>query len=195
MIKNNNYNSINKKNLRDTLLLRRNSFDKESHTNNSKKIVCHLKKWIQDNKISTLFLFYPFRNEPNILSLTDQIGRNCSIALPVISKNKNMSFHRWLPNKTNLQYNKFRIKEPKVIETYPLVPDENTLLCIPSLAVDLNGNRLGYGAGYYDIYLKNVPNIQHMVILFDDFVLKKLPKDSWDYPIQQICTENGIKNL
>lgn len=54
---------------------------------------------------------------------------------------------------TILKKNKFNIPEP----VYGRVVDESSLdvVLVPLLAVDKNGNRVGYGGGFYDRFLAN----------------------------------------
>ena len=41
------------------------------------------------------------------------------------------------------------------------------LIICPALAVDLNGNRIGYGQGYYDRYLLKASNAKFIALIFD----------------------------
>jgi len=48
--------------------------------------------------------------------------------------------------------NKYGIDEPE--NGLPAFPEEIEMLIVPLLAFDLQGNRVGYGKGYYDRFLK-----------------------------------------
>jgi 5-formyltetrahydrofolate cyclo-ligase len=62
-------------------------------------------------------------------------------------------------------------------------------LCIvPALCIDNNGNRLGYGGGYYDRFLSE-NNVNHVCIVRKDFVIDSLPAESFDYNISEIITD------
>ena len=50
-----------------------------------------------------------------------------------------------------LRVNKFGMLEPWLSKK-PMVPD---FMLVPLLAFDNNNNRLGYGKGFYDKFLKN----------------------------------------
>lgn len=195
MIEKNNYNLEHKQGLRRALLAKRASLNKVSYNQSSAKIIQHLKLWITNNEIKKIFLFYPFRNEPDIILIVKELKKKYELALPVILPGTKMTFQKWRAHPNQLHENKYNIKEPRHSNELSLQPDNSTLVCIPSIAIDLQGNRLGYGKGYYDRYLRNAPAVQHMVILFDDFIVDNIPKDPWDYPIKQICTESGVKKL
>ena len=83
--------------------------------------------------------------------------------LPVV-KNKELK-HIKFEDKTQLKLSKWGIEEP----TYgkAINPDQFDIVIVPLLAYDLNGNRVGYGAGFYDGFLKNCnPNCKFIGISF-----------------------------
>ena len=71
----------------------------------------------------------------------------------------------------------------------PATPDERTLFIIPGLAFDKNGYRIGYGAGYYDVYLANCPTAVTIGICFDFQVTDNAHPDSHDIPVSMIVTD------
>ena len=67
------------------------------------------------------------------------------------------------------------------------------VVLVPMLAMDVYGNRLGYGAGYYDSFLKDLPRSTCKIgLVFHDFVVHKLPANSWDIPLDGYVTERGF---
>ena len=74
------------------------------------------------------------------------------ITLPKIKKNSQMNFFQWSTNDP-LIINKFGIPEP--ISKMVKYPD---VLLVPLVAFDKNFNRIGYGGGFYDRYIKKLEN-------------------------------------
>src|SRR6185295_17154395 len=74
------------------------------------------------------------------------------IALPrVVGKGKPLAFHRYEEG-TALLPGVFGLSQP--VQDWPeAVPD---VLVVPLLAFDAQGNRLGYGAGFYDRTLQGL---------------------------------------
>ena len=66
-----------------------------------------------------------------------------------------MNFKLWKFHEV-LKVNKYGIPEPDSFKKN-IVPD---LILVPLVAFDKNCNRLGYGAGFYDRYLKKVQRIK-----------------------------------
>lgn len=85
---------------------------------------------------------------------------------------------------------KFGLFEPN--NTCPiLIPDEKTLCIVPAIAFDENGNRLGYGKGFYDRFLSNFKGAS-VGLTCSDLIVKQLPTDPHDTPVKIVITESEI---
>lgn len=67
----------------------------------------------------------------------------------------------------------------------PYVPaDELTMLVVPMVGFDTQGNRLGYGAGNYDRYLAQVPQACRIVgVAFAEQQVDAIPAEPHDIPL------------
>jgi 5-formyltetrahydrofolate cyclo-ligase len=71
-------------------------------------------------------------------------------------------------------------------------PETLDFVLVPGLAFDRKGGRVGYGAGYYDWFLKEVEG--HAVpvgVAYDFQVLDRVPQTQFDVPVQKILTEKN----
>lgn len=68
------------------------------------------------------------------------------------------------------------------------------LAVIPGVGFDRQGYRLGYGGGYYDRFLAGRSATQTLVagLAYELQLVKTLPRDPWDMPMDLIITEAGI---
>ena len=63
---------------------------------------------------------------------------------------------------------------------------------MPGVAFDTNRNRVGYGGGYYDRYLKSHPQLRTLALAFDMQVLFEVPAEEQDIKPQLLVTETNI---
>lgn len=65
---------------------------------------------------------------------------------------------------------------------------------VPALAVDLDGYRLGYGAGYFDRLLSGRTASTYCVVgLPSAFVVESLPHEAHDQPLDLVVDELGAR--
>jgi len=83
---------------------------------------------------------------------------------------------------------KYGVREP-VGEIYN---GEMDIVILPMLAVDGQGNRLGYGGGYYDKWLAAHPNCKRVAIVFDMQLLKEVPSEETDQKMDMIITDKQV---
>ncbi len=64
---------------------------------------------------------------------------------------------------------------------------------VPAAAVDRAGNRLGWGKGYYDRFLKTLdPSTFVVAVVFDSDVVLDIPTEPHDVGIDVIITERDV---
>ncbi|MEA5011387.1 MAG: 5-formyltetrahydrofolate cyclo-ligase [Angelakisella sp.] len=63
---------------------------------------------------------------------------------------------------------------------------------VPALAAAVNGQRLGYGGGYYDRFLADFCGTT-AVLTYDECVFPQLPTEATDIAVKYIITPSGIK--
>ncbi|MFK7825430.1 MAG: 5-formyltetrahydrofolate cyclo-ligase [Oligoflexales bacterium] len=164
------------------------SFTERSH----KEICRHIVNWLDGKKISQIFIYFPLEGEPDMRFLCKELKHKVSYGLPVIQNNKRMFFYSWYPG-DELKLNSLGIPEPVLATQVPLQPTEDTLILVPSVAMDFRGYRLGYGGGFYDRFLVNVETQHVMGVLWEDFMSdQSLPDNDWDIPLKFAATEAGI---
>ena len=98
-------------------------------------------------------LYWPIRGEPDVLPLLALLARSgFATALPVTgARGQPLAFRAWRPGDPQ-SAGPMRIPEPA-----PHLPEvEPDLLFVPLAAWDRRGNRIGYGAGYYDRTLERL---------------------------------------
>ena len=131
--------------------------------------------------------FWPLDREIDIRPLLQALhNRGNAIALPVTPKRgQALTFRGWQPGDVMLP-ERFGTMRPIGDE---LVPD---MLLIPLLAFDAAGGRLGYGGGFYDRTLAQLPGRFRLGCAFAAQQVDAVPNGPYDVRLDAVATENGI---
>ncbi len=138
-----------------------------------------------------ILFFAPAFGEPDILQLAEMFITRKTIAFPRVSQ-ENLLFKE-VQSVTELSRGSFGIMEPSA-DLPDVNPNAFDLVFVPALAIDKKGNRLGFGGGYYDRFLRNIL-IQKIGVIFDFQKFDELPMESFDIPVDGFVTESGIKKI
>ena len=72
-------------------------------------------------------------------------------------------------------------------------PEEIDVVVVPGIVFDEQGNRLGYGNGWYDRFSKRVrPDTKFIGISFEEQVIDLLPRDEHDLVLNALITEQRV---
>ena len=131
--------------------------------------------------------FWPLGEEidirPLLLALHD---RGNAIVLPVTPRRGDpLTFRGWRPGDVMVP-ERFGTMRP-IGEV--MVPD---ILLIPLLAFDAKGGRLGYGGGFYDRTLAQLPGRFRLGCAFTAQQVDAVPAGPYDMHLDAVATENGI---
>jgi 5-formyltetrahydrofolate cyclo-ligase len=99
----------------------------------------------------------------------------------------------------------FGVLEPQPAEADRYVPDGkdrirgdiDNLMLLPGLAFDTRGNRIGYGAGYYDRYLSVHPPAEFykVAVAYDFQIFENIPSEPFDIKSDLIITPTRLIDL
>jgi phosphoribosylglycinamide formyltransferase-1 len=85
----------------------------------------------------------------------------------------------------------FGILEPLKLPEKLIEPEEIDFVLVPGIAFDKMGNRIGYGMGYYDSFLKKV-RVPKVGLLFEVQLLDSVPYEKHDVPVDILISEKQI---
>ena len=72
------------------------------------------------------------------------------------------------------------------------------VILVPGLAFDVRGNRLGYGAGYYDRYVAKLQDVNLPILVgicFSELLFDQIPSEDHDIKMKYVVTEEGIVRI
>ncbi|RLA06248.1 MAG: 5-formyltetrahydrofolate cyclo-ligase [Gammaproteobacteria bacterium] len=121
-----------------------------------------------------------------------------TLFLPVLSPPPGirMRFARYT-EQTRLKSNRYGIPEPNSSAHQWVRASRLDLLVMPLVAMDLAGNRIGMGAGYYDKTLQNIatralrPTLIGVGHQFQ--LVEKIVSQSWDIPLDWLATDQCLQ--
>ncbi len=183
-----NFN-ISKKEIRDTILDIRKSFDTD-YLNRLSTVICNrIIKQDVYNSCNNLVLYMPINNEVSLDNLMNQaISDGKHIWLPKVI-NKTMEFYSY-NKETKLIKGTYGILEPDSEEI--LIPDNNTLIIMPGAAFSEDMGRIGYGGGYYDKYLAKHPCCKTIAVCYNFQIMPMIPMDEHDIKPDMIISDDNI---
>ena len=187
--------TISKKTLRQEALARRDRMRQEQRTIISQKLVDGLQKLLDCLKGKTVAGFWPIKSEidprPLMLALKEH---GITLALPAIIDKTTMVF-RIFDDGGKLVDMGFGTVGPS--EEAKIVEPETLL--VPLSAFDSKGNRIGYGAGYYDRAIASMRENGHNPLLiglaFDCQKVSSIRAEPHDQKLAMILTESGLRSF
>ena len=139
---------------RQSILQKRNSLGPSEVSNLSNTILKNADLELSLSAIKTLGSYFSSNNEVDLEALIEmRLKRNLLTTFPRVEPNHSMSLIA-PKDFQKLNKNKFEIFEPS--DGDEINPIDHEIIIIPTVGVDQNGYRLGYGGGYYDRFLESV---------------------------------------
>jgi len=178
-----------KASMRKEMMKARNGLSNEERWIKSQKIadaLFHVPFFV---KASTIMLFASFRTEVDTIQIIKKaLAAGKRIIMPKI-KGTNLFLYEIQDLEKDTSAGTWGILEPN--EQRPASLDSVDLMIVPGLAFDDLGNRLGYGAGYYDRIISryNGPTI---ALAFEVQIVPRVPVTDHDFPIKLVVTEDRI---
>ena len=134
--------------------------------------------------------FWPIDNEINVRVLLEILhARGHPLALPETpARGESLIFRAWRPG-NELVAGRFGTWHP----TGPILQPD--FILVPLLAFDRSGNRLGYGAGYYDRTLSALAEAYHLGCGYAAQEVPVVPTGPHDRKLHAVATEAEVVNI
>lgn len=178
-----------KQQIRADLKKKRNALSKEQTREFSRRICETLFAYILSEEQEVIYCYYPLGNEVDLLWLAESLLR---IGKQVAFPRTNGTDMEFYPVKSldGFQKGAFGIMEP--VGECPL-KEEKPLVLVPGLGFDIEGNRMGYGKGFYDRYFARFPASRKVGVAYNIQMTEEIPKDEYDIPMDFVITEEVVK--
>lgn len=183
-----------KSNIRKEILTLRESLQPEEVYEKSQKVFENLINTPMYKNSNNLFTYLNFRNEIQTdMIINHALSDNKKIYIPLCNTSiKELilcKFKDW----NDLKPNYMGILEP-VNESIQIANRKQVdMAIVPGAVFDRHGNRIGYGAGYYDRFFSSLKNdICKIALCYSFQIVEFVSPSPHDVPMDYIITENEI---
>ncbi len=184
---------MEKSTLRPMLKDRRAALSREEHAEKSRVIAAFAQDVLA--RYQTILAYGSKGTEVETLSLiAELLGLGKTVAVPIIEKETRTLRLSRLESLADLEVSTFDVPEP-VSHERPFAAAEVEVVLLPLLGFDGSGNRVGYGAGYYDRFLAANPHILKFGIAFACQEVSEVSVNEFDVRLDMVITEHGVRRF
>ena len=134
---------------------------------------------------TNFFIYNSIKNEVETAEIINcLLGQSKIISYPIIDGENLIPA---IPTSTDFTLDCFGCKIPKDYTVMQKVE----VAVIPLVACDKNKNRIGYGKGYYDRFLRDKTCIK-VGLAYDFQVIDNITPNKWDVPLDYVITPTKI---
>lgn len=182
--------------VRQACLCQRTSIGEKERESKSLIIQQKLMDLPEFQSAQTVMLFLNFREEVETTAMAEAIiAGEKKLVLPRCAPHSKLLPIEVRDLNQDIEPGAYGIREPKL--TLGVVePSDIDLIVVPGSGFDLQGNRLGYGGGYYDRFFMLLnPLIPKIALAFECQIIPNVPVDKHDAKMTMLITENGVYNF
>ncbi|MEL1134710.1 5-formyltetrahydrofolate cyclo-ligase [Desulfitobacterium sp. THU1] len=180
--------------LREKVLSLRATLTQEERAEYSQRIRGYVTRTPEFLEASTIMLFLNFRDEFETTELAQQVlDSGKRLVLPRCAPKSVLMLSQIEDLEKDIEPGMWGIREPKKEGLIRVHPEEIDCILVPGAAFDMQGNRLGYGGGYYDRFFERVRDKTPKIALaFHCQIVDSIPVEVYDKKIDALITELGI---
>lgn len=184
---------VSKSEIRNNVIKKRNEFNDEDLIQKTKLIVNRFISTDSYLSAKTIHTYISTRKgEVDTKKLIDEMySDGKSIVLPKLKKTSNKFQRGYFTGWEKLIKNRDGYYEPELGFDEDLTDID--IMIVPTVAVSLSGQRVGYGGGFYDKILKNFFALK-VALAFEFQVFDNIEADEHDVKVDLIVTERRIIN-
>ena len=142
-------------------------------------------------RAACLASYVSISNEVDTHTLIDRaLESGKRVAVPVVEPNRTL-IHLEIRSMAELKPSGFGLLEPSGKDGAVVPPGAFDIVLVPGLAFDRAGNRVGFGAGYYDRFL-SLAHAFKIGLAYDFQLFDRLPHGPRDIPMDLVITESEV---
>lgn len=186
--------AVTKHAIRKDALTRRDSISMVRREEKNNAIMLKLLHLPEFANAETIFAYASFRSEVDTMDfIRISLGMGKHIVVPKVDKENHRLRLYEIKNLEELVRGYMWILEPLVTEDRLRSLEDIELVIIPGAAFDICGNRLGYGAGFYDISLSEFKRKAPVIApAYEEQIVESIPAEPHDVRVDKIVTERRV---
>ena len=143
------------------------------------------------NRAKTVFFYVSAGSEVRTHEMIKEALKSKRVAVPVTDKGKKKLIASQILDFSELAIRHFSILEPKKEFVRPIDRKASDLIIVPGIAFDEEGNRIGYGYGYFDSFLEKI-SVPKIALAYEMQLVKKIRSIGKDARVDFIVTEKRV---
>lgn len=147
-----------------------------------------INKLLENDKIkeaNTILMYYSMPDEVDTHQVVDTlVALGKKVLLPVVINGEELEIREYKDKNDLKEGIAYHIMEP-IGEKYNDYKNIDVAV-VPGMSFDDNGNRLGRGKGYYDRFLKQIPQAYKIGICFNFQKVKAVPTEETDIKMDEV---------
>lgn len=172
-----------KKLLRNEMLEKRRNLDRSEKIAFESGVCQQLIQLIEEKHMKVIHTFLPMGKELNHTSVINYCLEKGITVVTTKTLPKSTLKHLVLSDLNDLENGVFGTKYPRNAKEWAGTYD---LIIVPGLAFDSQGNRLGYGGGYYDAFIKHHPKSLKAAVGFPFQLVESVPVEDYDQKVDLV---------
>ena len=177
---------MTKQEIREKMLDMRRSLTSKYIEDESAKVIERLLALPALKKAGNVLVYSDFDSEVKTAALTGWLlYQGSQVFLPVVYQKE---MHAANIKSAALELSCFGVAQPKYEEAEIIDPEKLDIVIVPGVAFDREKNRIGFGGGYYDSFLKHAPQAKKIGLAYDFQVLDQVMPETHDVKMDMIIT-------
>lgn len=182
---------MGKEELRVTAIARRRAMPSADRTRAADAVAAYVLAQPVIAQSSRIAAYVSMRSEPGTgPTIAGLLDRGIEVIVPIILEDGRLDWVVYSPEAL-LRSTSLGISEPEGDRLGVRALSSVDLVIVPALAVDVEGNRLGRGAGYYDRALAHT-DAPLCALLFDGEITDTIPHEEHDVRMDMVVTPTGV---
>ncbi len=181
---------MDKAEIRKTMLARRWALTSKYVSDNSDRVFERLSALPEINGAKNVMIYSHFANEVKTGKLAGWLLFNEKrVFLPVVEGETLLVADM---SSTCFEMNSFGIAQPEKETACFAQPGEIDVFIVPGLAFDEEGNRIGFGKGYYDDLLARAPKAVKIALAYDFQMIGTMTPEQHDIKMDMVVTPKKL---